>query len=323
MPLTHSLAVALIWLVSDARSVFAAIKGHAHRVRDAVLAMGDSGAAPDPPREAYTMLWHGMSENLLQHPSFITMSVLVASIRRVDPRRTVIIQVLNERVARDRHLQRLAQAYAPVRFVQVPLRKGWEMANYKCQSQVNERFTILMSNVRNKSAALAHALGRTESEVVGWAAGPNPLSSKFMSDLRHKAEHAKQWQALLALSETLLMKPELGEHAHTPSQTPVEPCTTLHHPPQPHRASAPRPVYHTWCVACSSMCFAQSSRSQLVQQPKGLRKDCASSGSAGDPLQDGGLQPDGTHGTYMCMYMARLTVCVLARAHVESHARTP
>ena len=180
---------------------------HLRRIREHVLAMGTRGAEPDVSREAYAMLWHTQAtgKDLLAHPSFITMKVLIASIRRVDPRRAIILMVISEHASRDPHLRALAVRYAPLHFVLVPLVRSWTIGNSRCETQINMRLTALVEMVRKHSAILASALGKPEAEVASWVA-PN-ISVRTM---RHTEQFIPFWNSLQWLFDMLLTKPELA-----------------------------------------------------------------------------------------------------------------
>jgi diketogulonate reductase-like aldo/keto reductase len=177
------------------------------RIRKHVLAMGTRGAEPDVSQEAYAMLWHtqAVGKDLLAHPAFITMKVLIASIRRVDPRRAIILMVISEHASRDPHMRALAVRYAPLHFVLVPLVRSWTIGNNRCEAQINMRLTTLVEMVRKHSAILASALGKPEAEVASWVA-----ANISVRRMRHTEQFIPYWNSLQWLFDMLLTKPELA-----------------------------------------------------------------------------------------------------------------
>jgi hypothetical protein len=169
--------------------------------------MGTRGAEPDVSQEAYAMLWHtqAVGKDLLAHPAFITMKVLIASIRRVDPRRAIILMVISEHASRDPHLRALAVRYAPLHFVLVPLVRSWTIGNNRCEAQINMRLTTLVEMVRKHSAILASALGKPEAEVASWVA-----ANISVRRMRHTEQFIPYWNSLQWLFDMLLTKPELA-----------------------------------------------------------------------------------------------------------------
>ncbi|KOO28134.1 aldo keto reductase family [Chrysochromulina tobinii] len=146
-----------------------------------------------------------VGKDLLAHPAFITMKVLIASIRRVDPRRAIILMVISEHASRDPHMRALAVRYAPLHFVLVPLVRSWTIGNNRCEAQINMRLTTLVEMVRKHSAILASALGKPEAEVASWVA-----ANISVRRMRHTEQFIPYWNSLQWLFDMLLTKPELA-----------------------------------------------------------------------------------------------------------------